>query len=78
VVDAIANWPLTHMKNPIIYNQTPKFKDLTFKIPISVLYKKSRFQFFKISSSSSTSSLQHHHHPPPAHPGPTHQLVSWK
>ena len=36
VVDAIANWPLTHMKNPIIYNQTPKFKDLTFKIPISV------------------------------------------
>ena len=35
VVNAIANWPLTHMKNPIIYNQTPKFKDLGFKNPNS-------------------------------------------
>ena len=57
MVDAIANWPLTHMKNPIIYNQTPKFKDLTFKIPISVQYKKSPASSF----SKSHPPLLHHH-----------------
>ena len=50
-------WPLTHMKNPIIYNQTPKFKDLTFKIPISVQYKKSPASSF----SKSHPPLLHHH-----------------
>ena len=34
VVKANEKGPITQIKNPIIYNQRPKFKDLTFKIPI--------------------------------------------
>ena len=55
--------PLIHNKNPVVYNQIPKFKDLNFKYQFS--YSKSPlFYWIFTSSSLLTWSIQHQQHPP--------------
>jgi hypothetical protein len=72
VVKANEKGPITQIKNPIIYNQRPKFKDLNLKIPILVLKIPPLLlnfhlilSFNMIDPAPAASST--------AHPGPTHE-----